>query len=233
MTAREQLAQFAAGSKNLGALCREYKKAGAAVHLEELVGGALPFYASAVVARCGGAHVFVAEDRDAAAYLLNDFYNLLDEERVCFFPSSYKHSAANGVEDPQGVVQRTATMNALRGFAGKGYLVVCTYPEALAERIVDAEALNRGTIAVRVGDRISIEVLEQELVDAAFTRVDFVYEPGQYSVRGGIVDVFSFFGGASPTVWISSATRSIRSGASTSRASFRPTNSSAWRSSPT
>ncbi len=192
MTAREQLAQFAAGSKNLGALCREYKKPGAAVHLEELVGGALPFYASAVVARCGGAHVFVAEDRDAAAYLLNDFYNLLDEERVCFFPSSYKHSAANGVEDPQGVVQRTATMNALRGFAGKGYLVVCTYPEALAERIVDAEALSRGTIAVRVGDRISIEVLEQELVDAAFTRVDFVYEPGQYSVRGGIVDVFSF-----------------------------------------
>lgn len=192
MTAREQLAQFAAGSKNLGALCREYKKAGAAVHLEELVGGALPFYASAVVARCGGVHVFVAEDRDAAAYLLNDFYNLLDEERVCFFPSSYKHSAANGVEDPQGVVQRTATMNALRGFAGKGYLVVCTYPEALAERIVDAEALNRGTIAVQVGDRISIEVLEQELVDAAFTRVDFVYEPGQYSVRGGIVDVFSF-----------------------------------------
>lgn len=192
MTAREQLAQFTAGSKNLGALCREYKKAGAAVHLEELVGGALPFYASAVVARCGGVHVFVAEDRDAAAYLLNDFYNLLDEERVCFFPSSYKHSAANGVEDPQGVVQRTATMNALRGFAGKGYLVVCTYPEALAERIVDAEALNRGTIAVRVGDRISIEVLEQELVDAAFTRVDFVYEPGQYSVRGGIVDVFSF-----------------------------------------
>ena len=180
MTAREQLAQFAAGSKNLGALCREYKKAGAAVHLEELVGGALPFYASA----------FVAEDRDAAAYLLNDFYNLLDEERVCFFPSSYKHSAANGVEDPQGVVQRTATMNALRGFAGKGYLVVCTYPEALAERVVDAEVLNRGTIAVRVGDRISIEVLEQELVDAAFTRVDFVYEPGQYSVRGGIVDVF-------------------------------------------
>ena len=108
------------------------------------------------------------------------------------FPSSYKHSAANGVEDPQGVVQRTATMNALRGFAGKGYLVVCTYPEALAERVVDAEVLNRGTIAVRVGDRISIEVLEQELVDAAFTRVDFVYEPGQYSVRGGIVDVFSF-----------------------------------------
>ena len=192
MTVREQLAQFAAGSKPLGALCREYRSERAVVHLEELVGGALSFYASAAVARTGGVHLFVAEDRDAAAYLVNDFYNLLDEERVCFFPSSYKHSAANGAEDAQGVVQRTVTMNALRSFSGAGYLVVCTYPEALAERVADAEALRRGTIAVRVGDRFSIEVLEQELADADFTRVDFVYEPGQYSVRGGIVDVFSY-----------------------------------------
>lgn len=192
MTVREQLAQFAAGSKPLGALCREYRSERAVVHLEELVGGALSFYASAAVARTGGVHLFVAEDRDAAAYLVNDFYNLLDEERVCSFPSSYKHSAANGAEDAQGVVQRTATMNALRSFSGAGYLVVCTYPEALAERVADAEALRRGTIAVRVGDRFSIEVLEQELADADFMRVDFVYEPGQYSVRGGIVDVFSY-----------------------------------------
>ena len=192
MTVREQLAQFAAGSKPLDALCREYRSERAVVHLEELVGGALSFYASAAVARTGGVHLFVAEDRDAADYFVNDFYNLLDEERVCFFPSSYKHSAANGAEDAQGVVQRTATMNALRSFSGAGYLVVCTYPEALAERVADAEALRRGTIAVRVGDRFSIEVLEQELADADFTRVDFVYEPGQYSVRGGIVDVFSY-----------------------------------------
>ncbi len=191
-TPREQLSQFAAGSKQLGALCREYRKRSATVHLQELVGGALSFYAAQTVAKCGGVHVFVAEDRDAAAYLLNDFYNLLDEERVCFFPSSYKRSVAYGAEDAQGVVQRTATMNALRAFDGKGYLVVCTCPEALAERVADVEALQRKTIAVRVGDHISIEVLEQELVDAAFTRVDFVYEPGQYSVRGGIVDVFSY-----------------------------------------
>ena len=192
MTAREQLAQFAGGSKTLGKLCREYKNRSATVHLEELVGGALSFYAAAAVAKSGGVHVFVAEDRDAAAYLMNDFYNLLDEERVCFFPSSWKRSAVYGAEDAQGVVQRTATMNALRGFPGKGYLVVCTYPEALAERVADADTLRKGTISVRVGDKISIEVLEQELVDAAFTRVDFVYEPGQYSVRGGIVDVFSY-----------------------------------------
>ena len=191
-TAREQLAQFAAGSKALGRLCREYENRSATVHLEELVGGALSFYAAAAVAESGGVHVFVAEDRDAAAYLLNDFYNLLDERQGYFFPSSWKRSAAYGAEDAQGVVQRTAAMHAVRNFTGKGYLVVCTCPEALAERVADAEALQRETIGVKVGDRISIEVLEQALVDAAFTRVDFVYEPGQYSVRGGIVDVFSF-----------------------------------------
>ena len=191
-TAREQLAQFAAGSKALGRLCREYKNRSATVHLEELVGGALSFYAAAAVAESGGVHVFVAEDRDAAAYLLNDFYNLLDERQVYFFPSSWKRSAAYGAEDAEGVVHRTATMHAVRNFTGKGYLVVCTCPEALAERVADAEALQRETITVRVGDRISIEVLEQALVDASFTRVDFVYEPGQYSVRGGIVDVFSY-----------------------------------------
>lgn len=191
MTAREQLAQFAAGSKALPRLCREYKKERATVHLKELVGGALSFYAAAAAAKTGGVHVFVAEDRDAAAYLMNDFYNLLDEKQVYFFPSSYKRSVAYGAEDAQGVVQRTAAMNAVKGFT-KGYLIVCTYPEALAERVADAETLRRDTIAVKVGDSISIAVLEDALVDANFTRVDFVYEPGQYSVRGGIVDVFSF-----------------------------------------
>ncbi|WP_418992762.1 transcription-repair coupling factor [Alistipes sp.] len=192
MTAREQLAQFAAGAKALPKLCREYKNRSATVHLKELVGGALSFYAAAAVARTGGVHLFVAEDRDAAAYLLNDFYNLLDESRVYFFPTSWKRTVASGTEDAQGVVQRTAALNALRGFAGKGYLVLCTWPEALAERVADAEAIERGTIAVGVGDRISIEVLVDALTEAAFRRVDFVYEPGQYSVRGGIVDVFSY-----------------------------------------
>ena len=191
MTAREQLAQFAAGSKALPRLCREYKKERATVHLKELVGGALSFYAAAAAAKTGGVHVFVAEDRDAAAYLMNDFYNLLDEKQVYFFPSSYKRSVAYGAEDAQGVVQRTAAMSAVKGFT-KGYLIVCTYPEALVERVADAETLRRDTIAVKVGDSISIAVLEDALVDANFTRVDFVYEPGQYSVRGGIVDVFSF-----------------------------------------
>ena len=200
ISAGEQLAALLAGSKPLGQLCREAKGGAATIHLEELVGGALSCYAAGAIGRLGGVHVFVADDRDAAAYLLNDFYRLLDEERVCFFPSSYKRSAAYGAEDAQGIVQRTATLSALRSFAReaaerqpkKNYLVVCTYPEALAERVADAEAMQRDTLTVAVGDRLAIDDLERRLTEAAFTRVDFVYEPGQYSIRGGIVDVFSY-----------------------------------------
>lgn len=184
--------RMADGSKPLEELCLAYAERQATVHLEELVGGALSYYASAAIVRTGGVHIFVTEDRDAAAYLLNDFYGLLDETRVHFFPSSWKRSAAYGGEDAQGVVQRTSTLDALRNYAGEGYRVVCTYPEALAERVADAEALREGQIRVRVGDRITIEILEEALADARFERVDFVYEPGQYSVRGGIVDVFSY-----------------------------------------
>jgi len=125
-TAREQLAQFAAGSKALGRLCREYKNRSATVHLEELVGGALSFYAAAAVAESGGVHVFVAEDRDAAAYLLNDFYNLLDERQVYFFPSSWKRSAAYGAEDAQGeALLQTYLPLACTTGAGAGAVVCC------------------------------------------------------------------------------------------------------------
>ncbi len=165
---------------------------GDTLHLEELVGGALSCYASALIGRSGGVHIFVADDRDAAAYLMNDFYRLLDERKVYFFPSSYKRSVAYGGEDPQGVVQRTATLSALRSRSDEEYMVICTYPEALAERVADAATMQQGTIRLRVGDSLSIEVLEDALIEAGFERVDFVYAPGQYSVRGGIVDCFSY-----------------------------------------
>ena len=194
--------ELASASKPMGRLLRACREGAQTLHLRELVGGALSFHAATAVRRTGGVHVFVAEDRDAAAYLLNDFYALLDESRILFFPSSYKRSIVYGTEDAQGVVQRTVTLNDLTGFAGKEakprrgeeppYLVVCTYPEALAERVADRESLARETIRIGVGERISIPVLVQSLADAGFVQVDFVYEPGQYSVRGGIVDVFSF-----------------------------------------
>ena len=180
------------GAKSLAKLCRELKRESATVRLEELVGGALSSYSAAAIARVGGVHLFVAEDRDAAAYLLNDFYTLLNEEQVYFFPSAYKRSIAYRSEDAQGVVQRTNTINALRGAVGKGYMVVCTYPEALAEVVVAPEEMSGGMLTISVGDRYKISDLEDMLEGMGFVRVDFVYEPGQYSMRGGIVDIFSY-----------------------------------------
>ena len=177
-------------AKSFGLLLKEYRKS-ATVHLQDLVGGALSLYAATFVRKVGGVYIFVAEDRDAAAYMLNDFYALLEEQQVCFFPTSYKKSIIYGKEDAQGVVQRTNTLNALRHRQGN-YLVVCTYPEALAERVADEGSLSERSITLSVGDNIPISQLEDMLVERGFVQVDFVYEPGQYSVRGGIVDVFSF-----------------------------------------
>lgn len=88
--------------------------------LKGVSGSAYALYAAAVVERRGGVHIFVCGDRDAAAYLMNDFYSLLGEEGVMFFPTGYKRSVQFGQEDASGVVQRTAALNALRGFKGKG-----------------------------------------------------------------------------------------------------------------
>ena len=187
----ENILQRVEGSKAFNSLLKEHRKKSVTVHLENLVGGALSLYSSALIARAGGVHVFVAEDRDAAAYMLNDFYALLDEERVHFFPTSYKRSILYGKEDAQGVVQRTNALNAIRHHKG-GYLVICTYPEALAERVADERAITESCLKLKVGDAIRISDLEELLVDNGFEQVDFVYEPGQYSLRGGIVDVFSY-----------------------------------------
>lgn len=96
MTASEQMLALVEGSKNLRRLCREYETESVTVHLKELVGGAFSLYAAATIRRTGGVHVFVAEDRDAAAYLLNDLYALLDERRILFSrrPTSGRSSMA-------------------------------------------------------------------------------------------------------------------------------------------
>ncbi len=164
-------------------------------HLVEMVSGALPLYAAATIKRVGGVHVFVAEDRDAAAYLLNDLYSLLGDENIFFLPSSYKRSILYGSEDANGVVQRMSTLNALRHGAGiwKGkFCAVCTYPEALLERVVDAEKLKGELLALKVGQKVHLKDLKALLESMGFIYADFVSEPGQYSIRGGIVDIFSF-----------------------------------------
>ena len=167
------------------------EKKGSTVHLEQLVGGAFSLYAAESVERVGGVHIFLMEDRDSAAYLVNDFYELLDDERVAFFPSGYKRSVAYGSEDAQGVVQRTSTLNAITNHR-EGYLVVCTYPEALAETVTARVNLDEQSLHLRAGDTYAQSQLVAWLDEHEFVRVEFVYEPGQYSVRGGLVDVFSY-----------------------------------------
>ena len=164
---------------------------GSTVHLEQMVGGAYSLYAASTVEQMGGIHIFLAEDRDTAAYLVNDLYELLDEERVEFFSSGYKRSAVYGAEDPQGVVRRTSALNAISNFKG-GYLAVCTYPEALAESVTERVDLAEQSLRLKVGDKLEQNTLVNWLIEHGFERVDFVYEPGQYSVRGGIVDIFSY-----------------------------------------
>lgn len=186
-----EILKLAGESKPLGSLCKELDAKSNTVYLNEMVGGALSFYAAAAVARRGGLHIVVAEDRDAAAYAMNDLYALLDEERILFFPSAYKRSIVYRNEEAESVVMRTNAVNAVRnGF--EGYAVICTYPEALAEKIVDAERMNADSISVSVGDRIAISDLEEHVQSLGFVQADFVYEPGQYSVRGGIFDIFSY-----------------------------------------
>ncbi len=179
------------GARGVEALVESYKNRGTTCHLSEMVSGALPLYSASLISRVGGVHIFVAEDKDSAAYLLNDLYALLGEERIYFLPSSYKRSILYGTEDANGVVQRMSAMNALRRNDGE-FCVVCTYPEALLERVVDSDALRREVIELKVGGKVSVDVLVEMLESVGFTKVDFVYEPGQYSLRGGIIDIFSF-----------------------------------------
>ena len=178
-------------SKLAKRLYKSLESKGSTVHLNQVVGGAFSLYSAAVIERMGGVHIFLMEDRDSAAYLVNDFYELLNDEDVAFFPSGYKRSLAYGSEDAQGVVQRTATLNAITNHR-EGYLVVCTYPEALAETVTGRVDLDRQSLHLHRGDVMKQNDLVAWLEEHRFMRVEFVYEPGQYSVRGGLVDIFSY-----------------------------------------
>ena len=160
--------------------------------ITSLAGSAFALYASVAAGRVGGLHIFVADDRDGAAYLASDMYRLMDAERVMFLASSYKRSIRYGSEDASSQVQRTAALEAIRNRGGRETLVVCTYPEALSENVASVESMDATTVELKVGERISMESLREQVEGLGFERVDFVHEPGQYSMRGGIFDIFSY-----------------------------------------
>ena len=134
--------------------------------------------------------VFVWNDADEAAYLYNDLRQILGDEQVMFFPSSYKKAIRLSQLDSSNEILRTETLNRLTNNSNPCLIV--TYPEAVLQRVVTSESVKSQTIRLKKGENISIDFLTETLIEYGFRRMDFVYEPGQFSVRGGIVDIFSY-----------------------------------------
>ena len=130
----------------------------------------------------------VMNDLDDAGYVYHDLTQMMGDERVLFFPSSYKRAIKYNQKDAGNEILRTEVLTKISA----GGLVVVTYPDALAERVVSKQELDENTLSVKVGDLFDINELEKQIFDLGFERTDYVYEPGQFAVRGSIVDVYSF-----------------------------------------
>jgi transcription-repair coupling factor (superfamily II helicase) len=146
--------------------------------------------AIAAAASLGRIHLVVLNNRDEAAYCYGDLNMLCSTEKVYFFPSSYKRNMQHGQLDPSNIVQRTAALNAM--LDNRLPLFLVTYPEALAEKIATRETVENSAIRLHRGEKISLGFLRDTLLEYGFERTDFVAEPGQFALRGSIVDVFSF-----------------------------------------
>ena len=152
--------------------------------------GSLP----AVLSAClfeerDGMQVCLLNDREEAAYFYNDLVELLGEKQVLFFPSSYRRSVRYPQTDPANIILRTSALNRI---ARHQKLLVVTYPDAVIEKVTSSKNIRKKTFSTHVGDAPGIELLQEMLEDFKFERVEFVEDPGQYAIRGGIVDVYSF-----------------------------------------
>jgi len=147
-------------------------------------------FTSAVLRSAGGNHLYVLTDRDEAAYFFNDLQNLLSRE-VLLFPMSYKKPYQYEEIENANVLMRAEVLNKLNP-APKGGLLMVTYPEALSEKVINKRALRANTLTIRTGEKLDTSFVEELLQTYEFEKTDFVYEAGQFSVRGGIIDVFSF-----------------------------------------
>ena len=139
----------------------------------------------------GGFHLVIAQDKEEAAYLNSDLQNLLASQNHGIFPSSYKRPYQYEEIDNANVLQRAELLNQLLENKGSSRIVI-TYPEALYEKVVNKRALVENTFTAKVGEAVDLEFVTEILSSYDFERTDFVYEPGQFAIRGGIVDVFSF-----------------------------------------
>lgn len=135
-------------------------------------------------------HVVVLNDAEEAAYFHNTMENLSNALDLFYFPSSFRNKKNYRLLNSSHVMLRTEALTRLS--AGGNKKIVVTYPEAVFEKLVRPETLSRTIIRIKVNDSLDTVALYEQLTDAGFTRTDFVYEPGQFAVRGGILDIYSF-----------------------------------------
>lgn len=149
-------------------------------------------------AALSGLHVVILNNREQAQFFSNDLYNIMGDEAVYFFPASARNAnTASSLKDASRKVQRSAAISAVNHFresgaAAGGLLVLVTYPGALLEEIVEKKVLDDNILRIARNDSLSHEFIRETLQMYRFEKVDFVGEPGQFALRGGIIDVFSY-----------------------------------------
>lgn len=158
--------------------------------ITNLVGSSLSFVTSEVFKISENPFIFIFNDKEEAAYYLNDFEGLLGDKNVLFYPGSYRRPYQIEETDNANVLMRSEVLNRIN--SRKKPAIIVTYPDALFEKVVTKKELERNTLKVSTGDTISLDFVNEILFEYHFNRVDFVTEPGEFSVRGGIIDVFSF-----------------------------------------
>ena len=160
------------------------------IHLKGLVGSSLSFVISEVFKTAQLPFLLIFNDKEEAAFYLNDLEVLLNDKDVLFYPGSYRRPYQIEETDNANVLLRAEVLNRIN--SRKKPAVIVTYPDALFEKVVTRRELEKNTLKIAVGDDLSIDFVNEVLFEYQFKRVDFVTEPGEFSVRGGIVDVFSF-----------------------------------------
>ena len=158
--------------------------------LSNLVGSSLSFVISETFKTADKPYLFICNDKEEAAYYLNDLEQLLGEKNVLFYPGSYRRPYQIEETDNANVLLRSEVLNRIN--SRKKPAIIVTYPTALFEKVVTKKELEKNTLKVTRGEKLSLDFINEVLFEYHFKRVDFVTEPGEFSVRGGIVDVFSF-----------------------------------------
>ncbi len=159
-------------------------------HLRGLPGSSAAMLAATILINKNSSHLFVLGDKEEAAYFHNDLESFCPGRKIFFFPSSFKRSAKSRQDDAAGMIQRTEVLDRLSGDPEP--ISIVTYPEALAEKVMPGDQLKKLKLHLKTGEVVTRDFLVEVLSEYHFSEKDFVYEPGDFAIRGSIVDVFSY-----------------------------------------